>query len=612
MDFAVLVKVVPAVEQLRFDATTHSLIRTGVELFLNPYDGRAVRVAVQLRRPGERVTVLSMGPPETATRLQETYALGADRVILVSDEALAGSDSLVTARALRAALGRVGHDLLLAGERSVDSETGQVGPQLAGLLGVPVFTSARGLVRSEDGNLLQAVVETGTSWDRIRFPAPAVVTVNERILRKAPPPSPEARLGAESMAVETLRLADLGLLPSAVGFAGSPTRVVAVDSDEPDRRPRVFGEGTVDARVEGASQAVEALLGRPPAPVPAFPPIRAHRSEDAEVVVLASGADGRLEPSSLGVISEIRRRAPALWPSALWAGPAPPASERYEAGRSGALQGYHVRHGSGRFGTRWVAEAAARLLAARPHVTGLALLSTPFGREVAGQLSALCGLGLTGDAVGLDVKPGPSIVWRKPAFGGGWIAAIGSRTRPSLATVRPGSLARGIDPTAGPVPLQAITAEEGGEPSELVERSPVAHPALWGDLTGARTVLIVGMGLGGPDSLAGLEPTLRSWRAALGATRKVVDAGWLPAAQQVGLTGTSLSADLAVLVGVSGSGNHLIGLRRTRVLLAINPDASAPVFQRVDVGIVGSWSEVLPRLTERLAAVARSRSSGPV
>ncbi|MCI4348439.1 MAG: FAD-binding protein, partial [Thermoplasmata archaeon] len=79
--------------------------------------------------------------------------------------------------------------------------------------------------------------------------------------------------------------------------------------------------------------------------------------------------------------------------------------------------------------------------------------------------------------------------------------------------------------------------------------------------------------------------------------------------QQVGLTGHSVAADLAVLVGVSGATNQLVGLRRTRVLLAVNSDPAAPVFQRADVGIVGGWPEVLPLLTERLATFARSRTA---
>jgi electron transfer flavoprotein alpha subunit len=116
------------------------------------------------------------------------------------------------------------------------------------------------------------------------------------------------------------------------------------------------------------------------------------------------------------------------------------------------------------------------------------------------------------------------------------------------------------------------------------------------------------MGLGGAQNLPELYPALEAWKAALGGTRRVVDDGWLPGSQQVGLTGTSVAADLAVLIGVSGAGNHLIGLRRTRVLLAVNPDRSAGVFKRVDVGIVGGWTDVLPMLTVRLASIARSRT----
>lgn len=608
MDFAVLVKVVPAVEQLQFDPTRHTLIRTGVESFLNPYDGRAVRVAVQLRRPGEHVTVLSMGPPEVADRVQETYAFGADRVVLVSDEALAGSDTLVTARVLERALRQVGHDLVLAGDRSVDSETGQVGPQLAGLLDVPVFTSARGLSRSEDGDQWEVQVETGEAWDRIRFAAPAVVTVNERILRKVPRPSAEEQSRARSMPLSRTRIAELGLSAREVGLDGSPTRVEGVERDEPHRHPRIFDKGTIEDRIDAAGAAVEELLGRRPPPLPELPPVPEVPDERREVLVLVSGPEGILEPASLGVVSEIRRRSPEIWPSALWVGRAPSGSERTAVGRAGAVRGYHLSNDTARIGSRTSAVALDQILRARPGLAGLAVLSTPFGREAAGRLSAARGLGLTGDAVGLSVRAGPTLVWRKPAFGGGFMASITSRTSPSLATVRPGSCAPGMDPDAARVPVQSMTVEAPPAEPVLVESLPEARSPRWGDLARARVVLIVGMGLGGPDQLAALEPSLERWGAALGGTRRVVDAGWLPGSCQVGLTGTSLSADLAVLLGVSGAANHLIGLRRTRVLLAVNPDRSAPVLSHVDVGIVGGWTEVLPRLTDRLAAVAHART----
>jgi electron transfer flavoprotein alpha subunit len=609
MDFAVLVKVVPSVEQLRFDPERKTMIRSGVRSFLNPYDNRAVRIAAGLRRPGERLTVLSMGPPDTEGLLRETFSFGADRVVLLSDRLLAGSDTLATSRALHRALGSSGHDLVLAGERSIDSDTGQIGPEVAALLDVPVLTAARSLTRLPDGDRWEVVTETETGWRRFRFSPPAVVTVNERVLRKLPPPSPADRERAQSMSVEVRGVADLGLPAEQAGLAGSPTVVRAVENEEPDRRPQLFADGPVEERIEGAARAVEGLLNVPvPVPV-ALPAPPVPRRDDTEVLVLVSGPTGDMEPASRGLLSELRRHGPAVCPSAVWVGPTPPEEARREVARAGAVLGYWIPAQGSYLGSRTVARALGQLFDSRPTLAGAAFVADPFGREVAGQLAARRGLGLTGDAVGLSVDGTGQLVWRKPAFGGGLIASIVSRSRPSLATVRPGALPTGEDPRATRLPL-----EEGK--AVLVEQEPRLEEtgrdgeSRWGDLSVARIVLIAGMGLGGPENLPALSPTLEAWHAALGATRRVVDAGWLPGRQQVGLTGRSLAADLAVLVGVSGAGNHLTGLRRTRVLLAVNPDPAAPVFTRADVGIVGGWADVMPRLTERLAPLARRRAAG--
>jgi electron transfer flavoprotein alpha subunit len=606
MEFAVLVKVVPSTEQLHYDSDRKTLIRTGVESFLNPYDSRAVRIAVQLRRPGERVTVLSMGPPEVETQLRETYAFGADRVLLLTDPALAGSDTLVTARVLHAALRGVGHDLILAGERSIDSDTGQVGPEVAALLDIPAVTSVRKLARAPD-DALEAVAETGTGWNRFRFTTPALVTVNERILRKARPPTPEDRARAQQLSVETRGIRELGLPASSVGLEGSPTLVRAVENEEPERHPRIFGEGSLADRITGATRVITELLGSPAPPHTPLPPLPSSVPDDREVLVLVSGPTGQTESAALGTLSELRRWGSHVWPSAVWVGRAPGDSERIDVAKAGASRGYLIPTDRPYVGSRTVARALDHLLATRPALAGVVLLADPFGREVGGQLAARRGLGLTGDVVGLSAHAKGELVWKKPAFGGGLVASIRSRTRPSLATVRPGALVRSEDPSARSLEVQEHPWATSDREPDLVE-SARERDDRWGDLNAARVVVVVGMGLGGPENLPAVLPTLTAWKAALGGTRRVVDVGWLPGGQQVGLTGSSLAADLAVLVGVSGAGNHLIGLRRTRVLLAINPDPAAPVFQRVDVGIVGGWAEVLPPLTDQLASLARARS----
>ena len=117
MTIAVLVKVVPELDRLTFDPTTRTVRRAGAPLYLNPFDQRALLVALTLReRAEEEVVVVSMGPPDARPPLLEALALGADRVLLVSDRALAGSDTLVTARVLASALRPIGARLVLAGQ----------------------------------------------------------------------------------------------------------------------------------------------------------------------------------------------------------------------------------------------------------------------------------------------------------------------------------------------------------------------------------------------------------------------------------------------------------------------------------------------------------------
>ncbi|GIU89870.1 MAG: hypothetical protein KatS3mg010_0969 [Acidimicrobiia bacterium] len=115
----------------------------------------------------------------------------------------------------------------------------------------------------------------------------------------------------------------------------------------------------------------------------------------------------------------------------------------------------------------------------------------------------------------------------------------------------------------------------------------------------ARAVVGVGRGVQ-PDEYAQLEPLRVALGAQLGATRKVTDAGWLPRARQIGITGRAIAPRLFVSIGASGKFNHMVGVRAAGTVLAINPDPDAPVFDAADVGIVGDWREVVPLLADAL------------
>ena len=186
MEFAVLVKAVPELDDLRVDVSRRTLDRSAAALRLNPFDARALRVALERRRPGESVTVLSMGPPGAEPALREALACGADRAILLTDGALAGSDCLATARALARSLSVLRSEVVLTGARSTDSETGLVPPEVAALLRIPIAGPARALDRSDEGGFT-VTADTRTGWVRVRVDPPCLVTTGEKVAKPLHP-----------------------------------------------------------------------------------------------------------------------------------------------------------------------------------------------------------------------------------------------------------------------------------------------------------------------------------------------------------------------------------------------------------------------------------------
>jgi electron transfer flavoprotein alpha subunit len=213
-------------------------------------------------------------------------------------------------------------------------------------------------------------------------------------------------------------------------------------------------------------------------------------------------------------------------------------------------------------------------------------------------------IGLTGDCLGLEVDDQGRIVQLKPAFAGSMIAPILTRTLPVMATIRPGAVEAW--PADGSRLVEIIHLDVDHLPAKRTrvrDHQPSEHTVL--DLERSQVIVGVGMGIGGPQNLPVLNDLARALGAGLGATRKVVDEGWLPRQTQIGLTGHAYGPKLYVAVGVSGKPNHLFGLRRAGLILAVNSDPKAPIFEDCDYGIVGDWSVVIPLLTARLVRARR-------
>ncbi len=253
MDIVVCVKQIPdPADPGELDSETNTLKRD-MKLIMDESDSYGVEMALQLRdAAGEgEVTLVSMAPNEEVNGLRSALAMGADKAILVSDEALAGTDALGTARVLAAAIARAQADLILAATESSDGYTGTVPEQVAELLGLPSVTFAKE-IQAEGGEVL-VKRQTEDGYDQVRCPLPAVVSVTAGVVEPRYP-SFKGIMAAKSKPMDQVGIGDLGLSPDQVGWAGGGQEITDV-SPAPEREA---GELITD---EGdAHESIIALL----------------------------------------------------------------------------------------------------------------------------------------------------------------------------------------------------------------------------------------------------------------------------------------------------------------------------------------------------------------
>jgi electron transfer flavoprotein beta subunit len=251
MNIVVLVKQVPdTYSERKLRESDGSLDRDSSDAVLDEINERAVEEALQLKEAhGGAVTLLTMGPERATEAIRKALSMGADAAVHVSDEALAGSDAVGTARALAAAIGTVGDvDLVLAGNEASDGRSAAVPAMVAEVLGLPALTHARQV--TVEGSSLTVRRETDDGVVTLQADLPAVVSVGEKI-NEPRYPSFKGIMAAKKKKVTTLGLADLGVDAAAVGAGGALTAVTAVAP----KPAKAAGEKVVDDGDGGAKVA---------------------------------------------------------------------------------------------------------------------------------------------------------------------------------------------------------------------------------------------------------------------------------------------------------------------------------------------------------------------
>lgn len=231
MNIVVCIKQVPNTTQVRINPETNTLIRDGVESVMNPFDENALEMALQLKdkTPDVKITVITMGPLQAESMLREAVARGADEVVLLSDRAVAGSDTLATSYALSAAIKKLASppDLILFGKQAIDGDTAQVGPGVAEWLGLPCISYARSIEMQDGVATVERAYEDG--WEKLEVSLPCVLTV----LKEANVPrmaSLKGKMASKRLQISPVTAADIDAEVDKLGLAASPTRVVRIFS----------------------------------------------------------------------------------------------------------------------------------------------------------------------------------------------------------------------------------------------------------------------------------------------------------------------------------------------------------------------------------------------
>ena len=320
----------------------------------------------------------------------------------------------------------------------------------------------------------------------------------------------------------------------------------------------------------------------------------------SDVLAVLEQRDGAMRKVSHEVVTGARRLADALGGGAqvdalvLAAGPVRGADPLGGFGADKVMTLTNPGFGM------YAPEGYARAIAERVQSGGygaVVFAASATGKDLAPRVAARLGRPLAQDVTDLAVDGGAVTVLR-PVYAGKALQKLKILGTPALLSLRPNVFTPVERPKAGTQETAAVTGPAG----RVVVKEIKAVDAGTLDVAEAPIVVSGGRGLKEPANFKVLEELARAFagRAAVGASRAVVDAGWRPHADQVGQTGKTVSPTLYVAVGISGAIQHLAGMRTSKVIVAINKDKDAPIFKVADYGIVGDLFEVVPRLTAEI------------
>jgi electron transfer flavoprotein alpha subunit len=314
----------------------------------------------------------------------------------------------------------------------------------------------------------------------------------------------------------------------------------------------------------------------------------------AEVLVLVDAVDGTVKKVTFELLTAARQLGEPA--AVVVGGSGAAAGLKDQLAEYGAAKVYVVESDD-LTGYSVAPKAEALAAVAQQASPAAVLLSSTFeNKEVAARLALKLESGLLYDAVGINGDGTAA----QQIFGGAIEVTSKVSKGTPIVTVRPNSIAPEQASGAAEEMPVSVTISDAAKGAKIVD-SVVEEKGSRPQLSDASVVVSGGRGIGNADNFAVIEKLADSLGAAVGASRAVVDAGWVPHTMQVGQTGVTVSPQLYIAVGISGAIQHRAGMQTSKTIVAINKDPEAPIFELADFGVVGDLFQVAPQLTDEIA-----------
>jgi len=226
--------------------------------------------------------------------------------------------------------------------------------------------------------------------------------------------------------------------------------------------------------------------------------------------------------------------------------------------------------------------------------------NTAIGKDLAPRLAHRLGVGMASDCIGMEADEKDFLKFKRPIYGGKAFCELTLTEKPIVATIRPNTFPSGAPDAAWKAEIVKADAVIDADDLRAIVKEVALAASLRPELIEADIIISGGRGMKGPENFVLLEECADSIGAAVGASRAAVDAGWREQKFQVGQTGKTVSPTLYIACGISGAIQHLAGMGSSKVIVAINKDPDANIFNLADYGIVGDLFEIVPLLTEEL------------